>query len=726
MQDPNQEALNLITPAVVNTKREMTKPFNYRPEIDGLRAIAVIAVIINHANPGLLPSGYLGVDIFFVISGYVITNSLSKGSAKNLGDLLLTFYSRRIKRLFPALIVCVLLTALLICLFDPSPAESLKTGIAALVGGSNLYLFQRATDYFAPSSQLNVFTHTWSLGVEEQFYFFYPVLLWYALKPPPGRRLLNVCGVLFAVSFMGLVLGKVYKGSALAFLPGGINSLYLLAPYAVVALVIPISATFKPWNSHQRNAKVWLTVLAALSLSFFYWAYDRDFAAAYFLMPARFWELAAGCLLFLWFQNRQPAKLPAGSDLLVILAMLAALFLPESMGKQATILLVALTTFLMACLRPTAVIYPFLTHPWVLRIGVISYSLYLWHWSVLSLSRWTIGMHPISLSLQLVVMLLLALASYHWIEQPFRSPKLLASRLKILGSGITAAAVAIAVMFALDSQAKQLSLDRRFPSDLAEQLAKGVAEFHTNRIDHRVDPNLLTKGLTLNDAGGPLPRPRVYLLGDSHADHYKNALQAMLPDRGVGGGSIGWRCGYISPRDIEPLTRQWMTGCEDYKIFIDGFLDSELQPGDVVIVAQRWNEKKVGNHLATVLDKLASRLATKDVTLILIDDVPELAVENPLLCEKRPWRPFPMPGCFQSLATVNRNQEKMDLIGTSLQQSHANVQYLKLRQLYCDGSVCGPYVKGTMIYRDNNHLNRAGSLLGARRIAEQIRALHPG
>ena len=93
----------------------------YRPEIDGLRAFAVVAVIINHFNKDLLAGGYLGVDIFFVISGYVITSSLLGRESKNFGDFLSGFYERRIKRLLPALIVFVLVTSILICMFDPEP-----------------------------------------------------------------------------------------------------------------------------------------------------------------------------------------------------------------------------------------------------------------------------------------------------------------------------------------------------------------------------------------------------------------------------------------------------------------------------------------------------------------------------------------------------------------------------------------------------------------------------
>ena len=126
----------------------------YRPEIDGLRAFAVIAVIINHFNKEILPNGYLGVDIFFVISGFVITSSLYQRPSKNFKDFISGFYERRIKRLVPALSVFVLIMSIAICLFNPEPILSLRTGLTSLFGLSNLYLLKESTDYFALSTEL--------------------------------------------------------------------------------------------------------------------------------------------------------------------------------------------------------------------------------------------------------------------------------------------------------------------------------------------------------------------------------------------------------------------------------------------------------------------------------------------------------------------------------------------------------------------------------------------
>ena len=128
----------------------------YRPEIDGLRAFAVAAVIINHFNKDILPGGYLGVDIFFVISGYVITSSLFGRPSRDFKDFISGFYERRVKRLIPALSAFVLIMGIAICLFNPEPELSLRTGITSLFGLSNLYLLKQSTDYFAQSTEFNV------------------------------------------------------------------------------------------------------------------------------------------------------------------------------------------------------------------------------------------------------------------------------------------------------------------------------------------------------------------------------------------------------------------------------------------------------------------------------------------------------------------------------------------------------------------------------------------
>ena len=356
-----------------------SKISRYRPEIDGLRAFAVVAVIINHFNKDILPGGYLGVDIFFVISGYVITSSLFRRPSKDFKDFISGFYERRIKRLVPALSVFVLITSIAICLFNPSPGLSLQTGLTSLFGLSNLYLLRQSTDYFAQSTELNVFTHTWSLGVEEQFYILFPFLIWFSGF---GRQTKN-----------------------------GARNLFL----AVGSLTIA-------------------------SLVGFIYLYPTNQPAAYFLMPSRFWEMAAGCLIFIGFQKRASVEqlLEKVPPLLVMALIVGVMYLPMSLAAASTVAVVALSSILIASLKKQTAAFKVFTNPKVVYIGLISYSLYLWHWGVLSISRWTIGIHWWSVPFQVALMLGLAIASYRWIETPLRKGNWFGRRWKtlVVGGGV--------------------------------------------------------------------------------------------------------------------------------------------------------------------------------------------------------------------------------------------------------------------------------------------------
>ena len=182
----------------------------YRKDIDGMRAIAVLAVIVNHFTSSVLPCGYVGVDIFFAISGFVITASLVGRGESTLGEFILAFYSRRIRRLWPGLLLCVLVTGVVISFFEQSPVVSLRTGIAALFAVSNLYLLKEATNYFGSAASLNAFTHTWSLGVEEQFYLVYPLLYWFGLHRVGSRRRMLAALLMMGTLMVSLVAYLYY------------------------------------------------------------------------------------------------------------------------------------------------------------------------------------------------------------------------------------------------------------------------------------------------------------------------------------------------------------------------------------------------------------------------------------------------------------------------------------------------------------------------------------
>jgi peptidoglycan/LPS O-acetylase OafA/YrhL len=144
----------------------------YRLDIDGLRAVAVLAVIVNHFSSSILPAGNLGVDLFFVISGYVITASLSRAKSTSLKGFLASFFAKRAKRLLPALVACVIPSAILICLFNPWPQGDIKTGITALFGLSNIWLYLQDTNYFGKSAEQTSLLKPGRLELRSSFIFY--------------------------------------------------------------------------------------------------------------------------------------------------------------------------------------------------------------------------------------------------------------------------------------------------------------------------------------------------------------------------------------------------------------------------------------------------------------------------------------------------------------------------------------------------------------------------
>lgn len=440
----------------------------YRPEIDGLRAVAVVGVILNHFSEGWLPGGYLGVDVFFVISGFVITASLARRPAKGLGDLMLGFYSRRVRRLLPALLLCVGITALLLTLVSYDPGQMLGVGWRSLFGFSNISLYRLAVDYFRPAAALNPFAHTWSLGVEEQFYLLFPLLVWFS--------------------------GFARNGAA-----------------------------------GSRRLVLFLLPLSVLSLVVFGQRLGVDFPAAYYLLPSRFWELGVGCLVFLLLQRRssqgENIEAAASDDfeadqarwplppLPLLLGLGVLMAAPLDFGLLPVVSSVAITALLLGCLRPSTAAHGWLSWPPVVFVGLLSYSLYLWHWSVLSLSRWTIGLQPWTMPFQALLIALLACLSWRFVECPCRRTPWWPQRWRVVASGL-----ALAALGTLGLQ----GLARKGPTLL-----------------YRGNPQSAEFSLAATPRGSDCSTPghfRLLMVGDSHAHHFNAAADHLCGRYGMGYG----------------------------------------------------------------------------------------------------------------------------------------------------------------------------------------------
>ncbi len=361
------------------------RSLGYIPAIDGLRAVAVASVILFHLWPGALPGGFTGVDIFFVISGFVVTGSLLGREFASLKALAAYFYARRLLRIMPALVAMLLVTLLAAQLFIPDAwlSHSLpQTGRFAFLGLSNVVLATDTDSYFGPQAAYNPFTHTWSLGVEEQFYLFFPFLLWWHKRLHAGAGAVRWVAILSALS---LLLCAALQGIASKF------AFYLIFPRfwelgAGMLLCLTIER-WRPWAKRRR----WLAPAGALLI------------AAGFAVPE-------GPLFPFPF-----ALLPVAGAALLIMAIVGGTA-PKALAS-----------------RP------------MVAVGLLSYSLYLWHWPVFVLFRWTSGLHTLPLQLlALGLALLLAIASYHLVEKPFRTSRRIAAwpRGRVVAGALAAVAVA--------------------------------------------------------------------------------------------------------------------------------------------------------------------------------------------------------------------------------------------------------------------------------------------
>lgn len=448
----------------------------YRPEVDGLRAVAVLPVIAFHAGFPGFSGGYVGVDIFFVISGYLITGIL-------LGDLeegrysIARFYERRARRILPALFVVLAVTsALALALLLPPAFEDYAAsvfGVALFV--SNL-LFIAEVDYFAPSAEETPLLHTWSLAVEEQFYILFPLILWLLWKL--GRRHAVVPGValLFVGSFwVSEWAWRAYPAQTFYFLPS--RAWELLAGSAIA--LAPLRAPVRPGLLRQALGLAGLAMIAAAIT-----LYDRTVP-----FPS-YW-----------------AALPVGGAVLVIVFA-----------------------------TPGTVAARFLSAHAVVMIGLISYSAYLWHNPLFALARVTSEGEPGPLAMTLLSILSLGLAWLTWrfVEGPFRFQRDAQPWLPRQGQVFAASAAGI-VLFAgfgiwgyatngraslwlalTDAQSRQTYSLMRVAQDVPRMLNDGGCRFNINAPDAdtraRLDVCMAQYG------------PGLAVIGDSHAIDLADAL----------------------------------------------------------------------------------------------------------------------------------------------------------------------------------------------------------
>ena len=647
----------------------IAKPSSYRTEIDGLRAIAVIAVIVNHINTSFIPGGFLGVDIFFVISGYVITASLIRHRFENFRDFVGSFYLRRLKRLLPALIVFVGVLSILICLVNPSPGLSLQTGLASLVGASNLVLYRLKTDYFAGSTELNVFTHTWSLGVEEQFYLLFPFIFW----------------------FSGL--GSKNKGG--------------LKRFAII-----------------------MAILSTGSLVSFIWLKLNSPEAAFFLMPPRFWEMGLGCLLFAYEQLRITGPVPSFIAWPSLAVLIVSLWLPENASLLSTLVVAFSTTLLIASLARNRTAVSLLSSSALVGVGLISYSLYLWHWGVLSLSRWTIGIHWWTIPFQVLLMIALAYSSYRWVEKPLRAASwsvqpIYSFLYGAIGVGATAALIGILVAPIKGKLFLGQKNELQTQSYLKNQRSIELCNFFEDPAAVHREPG----------ACGFRPegeKRMVYLVGDSHIHQFRHAIATYASQHGLGlHGVWGNACPFPDLPSFAFSSDSRTKLCRQQQKALEKKLLSTVKQGDIVFIGDYLTAyfrpayagptyKEALQDYSSRLRRISESFIDRGATVILYLNAPRfdgLEGMSEGYCFPQWYKPALSPNCMvEAKPFLDRRDRDFGWIKTWADG--------KQRLVWdgVDATTCGPKVCTASHYKDEAHFQDYYSSYIFRRFT----ALHPG
>ena len=350
----------------------MSKKNTYRPDIDGLRALAVLAVILFHLSPSYLPNGFLGVDIFFVISGFLITTILYREMEQNNFSFA-DFYNRRIRRILPICFVVIIVGLLLTrWIFLSKEFYGIaNSGIASAFFLSNFYFARIEGGYFGITTEERPFNHIWSLSVEEQFYFIFPLLLWSLFRNKFLRK--HIITVLLSLMLF----------------------LLCLSFFSLEKIGIRLDTYYLP---HLRMIELLIGSLLAVIL---------------YLKGNHLSERASNVLGIFSFV------------LVITCLYMKDVFIPPFFPGIAALLL-CIPTALLIVANEKGHLKILFSFPLIVWIGKLSYSLYLWHWVVLAVCRYFLGIGELPIKITIVallIILLLSITSYYLIEQPFRKKR---------------------------------------------------------------------------------------------------------------------------------------------------------------------------------------------------------------------------------------------------------------------------------------------------------------
>ncbi|MER9432998.1 acyltransferase family protein [Mesorhizobium sp. M0408] len=617
----------------------------YRADVDGLRAIAVVSVIAFHLSRSWLPGGYLGVDIFFVLSGYLITLILWREAVQGQFSII-RFYERRVRRIMPALLLLLFFTTLAaVVLLLPTDLIGYAKSMAASLGFvANIY-FLLDTDYFARVAEAKPLLHVWSLGVEEQFYILFPLLI--------------------------AAFARFWPRAALPAI-----ALLTLGSFASNCLALRIGGA----------------------------------SPAFFLLPTRAWELGAGAVVALLPPERAPRGIVAGIlGSIGALAILIGIVSPVEVLHSIPVALpvVAGTALVIAAGQgkqsPASRVLA--ARPLVF-VGLISYSLYLWHWPVIVFSQYFLirDLNPGEMIIAVLAMTICAILSWRYVERPFRSRNI-AARTVFFSAAAGAATLAVA--------ASVLVWSNGLPGRMSGEAAAFNAAVGTNYQRCPVS-NYVTlstsRACVLNLPTRNPSDANIVLLGNSHAQMYAPLWESIFADKGLNGLMLT-RNGCL-PTVTVNISRQCLDTANDNL----GELD-RLSKVQTVIVGLPWgygenalvdlSGKTMDNRddraLIHGLDDLISHLQKSGKKVILIGPIayPGWDLPSEMSRSLAFGRPLEKP-------TYMPVQEFQGQYGPAIEHFEArhDIVFARPDNVLCDASRCNYILDGRSMFADVSHISQ--------------------
>lgn len=626
----------------------------YRPDIDGLRAVAVSSVLLNHVGLGF-PGGYVGVDIFFVISGYLITSLMLQDMHRGSFSLV-DFWERRIRRILPALGVVTASSFVLgWFLLAPRDYQIFGRSIVSLVMVRSNEFFARHADYFGGANDGKPLLHTWSLSVEEQFYIIIPLLFWAAWR-------------LRRQTWLGPIVALI----ALASFAYGINGT-------------------SEWSSQ-----------------------------AYYLLSTRAWELLSGVLAGIVLQRafQVPSAVRECLSVVALCGIVVPFFVFDSTTPFpgiAALLPVGGTVLFIASgasAKRATIAQRVLSSRLAVGVGMISYSLYLWHWPLIAfLKQYGLSLATVMEQVLLIsVAMFLAYLTYRFVEQPFRRRACLATR----GQLLTAAAVVLVSLLTAGQVLRYTdgAFDR-LPAQ-AQLFATTGACDHEYFRSHRASdvPHRLQR------IGAANVTPKLLVWGDSHGMVFLPALEEMCRTSGIAAHCAmnPGRPPVICHTGLLP-ERQQAEANDFGSAVIQYATEGEI---GAVVLAGFWSCYSSRPEFAEALLQTVDELRAADRRVYFIKDVPNFAFDVPSQLVMRAWRRGDIQSLAMSQQTYDDQNRRHDAILPQLVARGVKIlDPIPLMQRSGSSKGILPFDSEGCFYLDSNHL----SLHGARAVQPMLEPL---